>query len=390
MTQLQFTLNLEEMENAILQSDLTGVVKSSIILLLNEYMEHERDHYIQADAYERNEERKAYRNGYYERDYLISLGKITLKVPRTRDGQFTPTIFERYQRMDQAFILSMMEMVINGVSTRKVTQVVEQLAGESVSASLVSKLMKKLDPIVKEWANRPLETLQYTHLYVDAMYIKVREKRRVVSKGVYIAMALSELGSFEVLGFAIQEVESYQAWSCFLKSLKARGLNQPNLIISDAHEGLKKAIKEVFLGTSWQRCTVHFKRNIFSSLPKKDSAPFKRKVREVFDQPTEKEAREKLQEVMDLYHANPRYEKALNVLEEGFEDAIQFLNSPENLHRFIKSTNHLERLNQEVRRRERVIRIFPNHQSAFRLIGAVLMQIDDEERKKKRSIKPKK
>lgn len=127
------------MENAILQSDMTGVLKSSLILMLNEYMEYERDKYIQADAYERNGSRTSYRNGYYERDYFISIGKLTLKVPRTRDGQFTPTVFEKYQRMDQALILSLIEMVVNGVSTRKVTQIVEQLAGESVSSSLVSK-----------------------------------------------------------------------------------------------------------------------------------------------------------------------------------------------------------------------------------------------------------
>lgn len=388
MTQLQFTLNYEEMENAILQSDMTGVLKSSLILMLNEYMEYERDKYIQADAYERNGSRTSYRNGYYERDYFISIGKLTLKVPRTRDGQFTPTVFEKYQRMDQALILSLMEMVVNGVSTRKVTQIVEQLAGESVSSSLVSKLTKKLDPLVKEWANRSLENTTYNYLFVDAMYIKVREKKRVVSKAVYIGQAITAKGTIEIVGFSIQQIESYEAWKCFLRSLLERGMNKPRLVISDAHEGLKKAIQEVYVGTAWQRCTVHFKRNIFSPLPKKESSAFRRKVIEIFNQPSEKKARESYNELFDMYEANSRYEKSLKILEAGFEDAIQFVNEPENVHRFIKSTNHLERTNQEVRRREKVIRIFPNQNSAYRLVGAVLLQIDRELRKKKRKIKP--
>lgn len=245
-----------------------------------------------------------------------------------------------------------------------------------------------MDPLVKEWANRSLENTTYNYLFVDAMYIKVREKRRVISKAVYIGQAITDKGAIEIVGFSIQQIESYEAWKCFLQSLLERGMNKPKLVISDAHEGLKKAIQEVYVGTGWQRCTVHFKRNINAVLSKKESSAFRRKVIEIFNQPSEKKARESYNELFDMYEANSRYEKALGILEAGFEDAIQFLNEPENVHRFIKSTNHLERTNQEVRRRKKVIRIFPNQNSAYRLVGAVLLQIDGELRKKKRKIKP--
>ena len=386
MTQFQFKLNYEEMERTILESNMSGVIKSSIILMLNEYMEYERDKYMQNEAYERNEDRKTYRNGYYERDYMISLGKITLKVPRTRNSEFSTTVFERYQRMDQALILSMMEMVINGVSTRKITKVIEQLAGETVSASFVSSLTKRLDPLIKEWANRNLSNVNPSYLYVDAMYIKVRENGRVISKAVYIAEALKENGYYEIVGFEVEAVESFTAWQRFLQSLKNRGLKQPKLIISDAHEGLKKAIKEVFTGATWQRCTVHLKRNIFDRLPKKNSGAFKRKIIDIFNQTSEEIAREKWEELIDQYHELPAFTKALEILEYAFDDAVQFMHEQEVRHKYIKSTNHLERLNQEIRRRERVIRIFPNHDSSFRLIGAVLMDLQENPPTRKRKV----
>ncbi|MFS0575643.1 transposase, partial [Sporosarcina sp. 179-K 3D1 HS] len=180
MAQLNFNLDMDILKDSVMNSNIDAVVKSTIVLVLNEYMEKERDEYLKAASYERSDERIDYRNGYYEREYTMSLGKLTLKVPRTRQGDFAPSVFERYARCDQALVLSMLEMVVNGVSTRKVTKVVEQLCGESVSKSFVSSLTAKLDPIVNEWANRPLNTKYYPYLFVDAMYIKVREHNRVV------------------------------------------------------------------------------------------------------------------------------------------------------------------------------------------------------------------
>ncbi|WP_343785182.1 IS256 family transposase, partial [Alkalibacillus silvisoli] len=200
MTQLQFNLDMDILKESVVNSNMEAVIKSTIVLLLNEYMEKERDEYLQVPSYERSGERFDYRNGYYERELMMSIGKIKLRVPRTRSGEFAPTVFEKYQRCDKAFVLSMLEMVINGVSTRKVKNIIEELCGESVSKSFVSSLTKKLDPIVNEWASRPLNTIYYPYIFADAMYIKVREDNKVVSKAVYIATAINKNNEREILG----------------------------------------------------------------------------------------------------------------------------------------------------------------------------------------------
>lgn len=345
-------------------------------MTLNEYMEKERNDYLQAEAYERNETRTGQRNGYYERDYTLAIGKIQLKVPRTRDGKFSTTLFERYQRTDKAFILSMIEMVVQGVSTRRVTKIVEELIGESVSASFVSTLTKKLDPIVKTWANRSINHQNYPFLDVDAMYIKVRVTRKVVSKAVHIAIGITNDGKREILGIKISEKESATAWKAFFLELQGRGLEKPELVISDAHEGLKKAIVSCFLGTSWKRCLFHFTRNIFSKLPKKGSETFRRKVSAIFKEHTLKDAKKKYEALQDEYSEREKYEKAMSTLEEGFDEVTQYYQFKIQLHPHIRTTNRVENTNLQIRRRERVIRIFPNHDSANRLIGATLMDID--------------
>ncbi|WP_077329566.1 IS256 family transposase [Virgibacillus siamensis] len=387
MTQLQFNLDMDLLKDAVMNSNIDAVVKSSVVLVLNEYMEKERDDYLNVPAYERSGDRHDYRNGYYERDFMMSIGKIKLRVPRTRSGEFAPTVFERYKRCDKAFALSMLEMVINGVSTRKVKNIVEELCGESVSKSFVSSLTAKLDPIVKEWANRPLNTTYYPYIFVDAMYIKVREHHKVVSKAIYIATAINAINQREVLGFRIDHAESFEAWQEFLGDLISRGLQSPKLVISDAHSGLKKAIKKVFIGTSWQRCTVHFKKNLIKDMPKKNIEEVKIDLKRIFDAVKPEDARTFKDEFVARYEDNSKLEKVIGNLEEGFDDAMQFLNEPIKYHQFIHSTNSLERLNEEVRRRERVIRIFPNTQSAFRLVGAVLMDYAEEQEKKKIIIK---
>ncbi|PYF01356.1 IS256 family transposase [Ureibacillus chungkukjangi] len=386
MTQLQFNLDMDFLKDSVLNSDLNTVVKSALVLVLNEFMEKERDEYLNAAAYERSSDRIDYRNGYYEREIVMSVGKLTLKVPRTRNGEFSTSVFEKYARHDQALILSMIEMVVNGVSTRKVTQIVEQLCGETVSKSLVSSLTQKLDPIINTWANRPLNTTYYPYIFLDAMYIKVREHHQVVSKAVYIATAITEENKREILGLSVDHVESYESWSRFLQHLKSRGIQSPKLVISDAHQGLRKAIQREFIGTTWQRCNVHFKRNIIEKLPKKDSGDFRLMIRRIFDAVTLEDMRKFKDELMNQYAEDRRYEKALTVLDEGFEDTIQYMNFPKGIRVNIRSTNSLERLNQEVRRRETVIRIFPNTQSAFRLVGAVLMHYQENDYSKRKGL----
>ncbi|WP_100372488.1 IS256 family transposase [Bacillus sp. FJAT-45037] len=376
MAQIKFTLDMENLKDEVMNSGLEAVVKSSLVLVLNEFMEKERDEYMESDFYQRVDDRKDYRNGYYERDYTVSIGKLQLKVPRTRSGEFSTSLFEKYQRADQSLVLSMLEMVVNGVSTRKVTKIVEQLCGETVSKSFVSSLTAKLDPLVKEWADRPLNITYYKYVYVDAMYIKVREHNKVVSKAVYIAVGVNQDHKREIIGLRVNHAESKEAWMCFFDYLKSRGLQSPRLLISDAHSGLKSAITESFIGTSWQRCTVHFKRNIFQCMPKKGSYDAREMVKSIFDAPNPEAARTLKNEFIQTYELQKAYEKAINTLDEGFEDAIQFLDEPAEARIKIRTTNNLERLNSEIRRRERVIRIFPNNQSAFRLIGAVLMDYE--------------
>lgn len=377
MTQINFTLDFEKIKDQVVESSLNEVIKSAIVLILNEYMEKERDDYMNNQRYDRTKNRHDYRNGYYERELILNIGTINLKVPRTRSGEFSTEIFEKYQRCDQALLLSMTEMVINGVSTRKVTNIVKQLCGKSVSKSFVSNLTKKLDPIVNEWANRPLNTTNYRYLFLDAMYIKVREYDKVVSKAVYIALGVNDEGKREIIGLKISQAESKKNWSDFFDYLISRGLKSPRIVISDAHQGLRAAIEEKFVGSTWQRCTVHFIKNIIDAMPKKDSEDARNLAKSIFRSPNSKIARELKEEFIKTYADNGKYQKAIERLDDGFEDAIQFFAEPENAHKHIKTTNVLERINSEVRRRERVIRIFPNQQSAFRLIGSVLMDYEE-------------
>lgn len=343
MTQLQFSLDMDLLKESVMNSNIDTVVKSAVVLVLNEYMEKERDDYLHAAAYERSNERRDYRNGYYERELTLSIGKINLKVPRTRNGEFSPSVFEKYSRCDQALVLSMLEMVINGVSTRKVTHIVEQLCGESISKSFVSSLTQKLDPIINEWAKRPLNLRYYPFVFVDAMYIKVREHHRVVSKAVYIATAITENKKREILGLSVDHAESYESWSRFLQQLKSRGLQSPKLVISDAHQGLQKAIQREFIGTSWQRCNVHFKRNILEKLPKKGSDEIRMMIKRIFDAVTIEDMRTFKDELMSQFRDNFKYEQALKILDEGFEDTIQYMEHPEDMRCHIRSTNSLER-----------------------------------------------
>src|SRR5699024_4189227 len=207
----------------------------------------ERDEYLNVGAYERSGERKDYRNGFYPREMMMNIGKVNLRVPRTRSGEFDTSVFEKYQRSDQGFLLAMVEMVVNGVSTRKVNNVVEQLCGESVSKSFVSSLSETLEPEVKEWAERSLGNTYLSYIFVDAMYIKVTEHNNYVTRAVYIATAVTEEHTSRVLGFKVDHEESYESWKDFLEDLKGRGLQSHKLVISDAHEGLKTAIEREFI-----------------------------------------------------------------------------------------------------------------------------------------------
>lgn len=377
MAQLNLTIDLEELTEAVLNSDMKTAIKSIIIAIFNSYMEAERDEFIQAKRYQRDDQRRDYRNGYYNRDYTLSLGKLSLKVPRTRSGEFSTELFEQYERKDQTFVLSMIEMYLNGVSTRKITKIVESLCGESVSKSFVSSVIDRIDPEIEAFQKASLTHSNFRYLYVDAMYIKVREHSRVVSKALYIAQGVNDENKREIIGFMIDSEESKVNWVNFFLDLKACGLKNPKLIISDAHEGLKAAIKEVFLNTPWQRCTFHFIKNLVETMPRKNSKTQRLMLKKILHADSQQEARELKKKFEESVAGIVAYEKTLHKLDQGFEDAIQYMLEPSLFHISLRTTNSLERINKELRRRDRVIGIYPNEASAWKVLGSILIDIHE-------------
>ncbi|MGI6440327.1 MAG: IS256 family transposase [Peptoniphilaceae bacterium] len=370
MAQLNITLDSDTVKGLFLGHASDALVPL-LETILNQVLEALATETIGAQKYERTEERKAYRNGSRERSLKTRIGTITLDVPRLRSGEFPHELFERYQRAEQALVLTMMEMVLQGVSTRKVTKITEELCGTSFSKSTVSQLCKGLDETVQAFRNRPLEK-RYPFVMVDAMYVKVRELGRVRSKALLIAMGVNEEGYREVLGFTLWDSETHLGWKTFFEDLKKRGIGQVDYVISDAHTGLVKALQEVFVEAAWQRCQVHFMRNIMEVCPSKVKPQLLEDLRDLWSSKDPELARERFQEILVTYEALAP--KSMEVLEAGFDDAIAVLHLPTKYRRRLRSTNSLERLNQEIRRRERVIRIFPSGESAIRLMGALLAQ----------------
>jgi len=326
---------------------------------------------LNADPYERSDDRISYRNGYRTRSLTTRVGTLILHVPKFRDGNFSTELFERYQRSEKALILSLMEMVVQGVSTRKVQEITETLCGTSFSKSTVSALCQNLDPIVAAFRNRPLER-HYPFLIVDAIYMKARDDQRVKSRGFLIATGVNEEGNREVLGFEIADSESEESWSRFFESLKARGLRAVDLVSSDNHGGLKNAIQKQFQGASWQRCQTHFSKNLLDKVSKKYRAEVKTALTDLYNAPDLKEAKSRKERMLAIYEETAP--KAMGLLDEAFDDITAVFALPQPYRKRLRTTNGIERLNEELRRRERVIRIFPNDQSLIRLMGSVLME----------------
>ena len=370
MAQLQFTLDSELVKGLFLGQAPDAIVPL-LEAILNQFLQAMATEAVGAAKYERTDERKAYRNGSRERTLNTRIGTITLEVPRLRNGEFSHELFERYQRSEQALVLAMMEMVLQGVSTRKVTQITQELCGTRFSKSTVSELCKGLDEAVQAFRNRPLEK-RYPFIMVDAMYLKVREDGRVQSKALMMAIGVNEEGYREVLGFDLWDTETELGWKGFFECLVDRGLHQVEYVISDSHKGLVRALEQVFVGATWQRCQVHFMRNIMEVCPAKQKPQLKEDLRELWSSKDQDTAREHLNRILETY--NEQAPRSMRTLEEGFEDATAVLNLPSKYRRRLRTTNALERLNQEIRRRERVIRIFPNRESVIRLLGALLCE----------------
>jgi len=339
--------------------------------ILNQILEAQVSEALGAEKHERTEDRAGYRNGYRERTLYSRVGPLTLRVPQTRDGSFSPEVFQRYQRSEQAFILALMEMVVKGVSTRKVTEITEQLCGASFSKSTVSALCAGLELPVKAFNSRRLEGT-FPFVLVDAMFFKSREKERVVSRAALIVSGVRSDGYREILGLQIGDTESFSTWDETFRWLKGRGLRGTMFVISDAHQGLQEAIRKNFQGVTWQRCQVHLLRNILGSCSARHREAVARDAKLVLHAPDLPEARRRLEDFRNKY--KKLAPKSVVCLEKGFEDAMAVMVLPEKYRRRMRSTNMQERLNQEIRRRERVIRIFPHDASAERMIGALLME----------------
>ena len=374
MAQLNITLNQDEILQ-LMNGDREGAFAKLLQESLNAILKAESAEQLNAETYERTDSRTDYRNGVRERILNTRIGAITLQVPRHRGLPFKTMIFENYCRSEAALIASMAEMVVNGVSTRKVSKVVETLCGLSISKSAVSELCKDLDEAVAEFKNRPLID-HYPFVVIDATYFKVREDHRIISKAFMIAYATNSEGYRDIIGFGVYPTESKETWTDFLRSLKDRGLKDVRIFVSDAHEGIKHAISKEFPETPWQRCQFHFIRNIVDKMPKKYIEGIKSELNEMFNCETLKEAREKRDAIIEDY--SDIAESAMSCLDEGFDDAMTVMALPKRLRKYMRTSNHIERLNRELKRRSNVIGIFPNAESLNRLMGSVLIEINEK------------
>lgn len=324
---------------------------------------------------ERAEGRTNRRNGYRDRDFETRLGTVDLEIPKLRQGTYFPTFLEPRRRWEKAFVSVVAESYVLGVSTRKVDELVKALGTQGISKSEVSRMASVLDVQVDAFRNRRLESA-YPYVFMDAIYIKVREETRVVSRAVLVAFGVAETGEREVLGCAVAPGEMEAAWRGFLESLVARGLKGVLLVISDNHSGLKAAIRTALNGVSWQRCTVHFLRNVQSLVPRKAQGMVAALLRNVFAQPGREAARDAMSNALNVL--DRQFPEAAGIVREAEEDVLTYMSFPQAHWRQIRSTNPLERLNREIRRRTDVVGIFPNDSATLRLIGMILVEQNDE------------
>jgi len=375
MAQFNITITEELLHGLFLSNGKDEAFSKLLEEIFNQVLLAQSTEQLGAEPYERTEGRTAYRNGYRDRQLTTRVGTLTLRIPRHRNGQFSTELFARYQRSEQALVLAMMEMVINGVSTRKVEQITEELCGKKFSKSTVSALCKNLDPMVEAFRTRPLKC-HYPFLMVDAIYVKVRENGRIQSRGLLIAIAVNEEGHREIIGFQLANSESESSWGELFSSLKDRGLKNVDLVTSDDHKGLVNAVRRHFQGASWQRCQTHFSRNILDHTPKALQTEIKEELRQLYEAVDLESARKIRDHIIQTYEV--KAPKATALLDEAFDDITAVLALPLKYRKRLRTTNGVERLNQEIRRRERVIRIFPNAASVIRLMGALLMEQDEK------------
>jgi len=339
-------------------------------------LEAEMEAHLGASRYERTPERRGYRNGYKPRQLQTRVGTLELLVPQDRDGTFSTELFGRYQRSEQALVLTLMEMYLQGVSTRKVAAITEQLCGTRFSKSQVSTLTVQLDARLQAWRERPLTADAYPYLTVDARYEKVRQGGQIVSQGVLLVSAVRSDGFRELIAVDVAATESEATYQELFRSLRARGLSGVKLVTSDDHRGLRGAIDRHFQGAGWQRCQVHYSRNLQGLVSRRQRADVAEDLRTIFACPRLDLARETMRTIADRWR--PTQPRLAERLEEEIEDCFACLAFPVSHQRRIRTTNGLERVSQELKRRTRVIRIFPNREACLRLVTALAAEISEE------------
>jgi putative transposase len=370
--------NEELVQEELVLLDDPDFLKEIVQKALQRILEAEMTAHIGAAPHERTENRKGHRNGYKPRTLKTRVGTLELLVPQEREGTFSTRLFARYQRNEKALVLALMEMYVEGVSTRKVKDITEELCGTSFSKSLVSRLAGDLDSELEEWRDRALEAEAYPYLFVDARYEKVRVDGRVVSQGVLIVTAVrAPDGSREILAVKTADTESEATYHELFKSLKNRGLRGVELVVSDDHEGLKAAIERHFQGASWQRCQFHHAKNLLKMVAAKKREELGADLREVFAAPTRETALSLAEQLADRWR-DKGYEEVADHVEEHIEESLTCLAFPESHRRRIRTTNGLERFNQEIKRRTKVVRIFPNRKACWRLVTALAVEQSEE------------
>ena len=338
-------------------------------------LEAEMDEALGAGKSERSDARLGYRSGYYGRTLITRVGKLELRVPQDRAGRFSTELFERYQRSEQALVATLAEMYVQGVSTRKVKAITEELCGHAFSASTISAINKKLDASLAAFAHRRLDE-PFPYLILDARYEKVREAGVVTSQAVLIAIGVDWDGRRQILAVEMANRESSTSWKDFLLSLRERGLHGVEFVVADDHAGLRAAIREVLTGTAYQRCYVHFLRNALDHLPRKADDDCLQELRWLYDRRNLAEARADLAQWLAKWQG--KYPRLTDWAEETIEETFTFYRLPRRHHKHMKSTNMLERFNEEIRRRTYVVRIFPNEASLIRLLGALAIERNEQ------------
>ena len=346
-------------------------LKELVRAVMQEMLEAEMTDALGAAKGERSDGRLGYRSGYYGRTLITRVGKLELRVPQDRDGRFSTELFERYQRSERALVTSLAEMYVQGVSTRKVKTITEELCGHSFSASSISAINKRLDEGLAVFAKRPLAE-PFPYLIVDARYERVREAGIVASQAVLIAIGIDWNGRRQILAVEMANRESRSSWKDFLVQMKARGLHGVEFIVADDHAGLRAAIREVLPEAAYQRCYVHFLRNALDHLPRKHADDCLQELRWLYDRRDLTEAKADLAAWLTKWSG--RYEKLTDWVEETIEETFTYYRLPRQHHKHLKSSNMLERLNEEIKRRTYVVRIFPNAESCLRLVRALAIE----------------